>query len=188
MRFAMLVAAAVAAVGVVVPAGAQVSGELIPLTGTTQITGGYTQDCASYYVPASCVYGPPALDRAYTPSFTVPDLNGTYTFTDSIGPSSNAGVFSIYGTLAFSNGALTSSYYEFIFNQTKIDNSTGSSHTRQVSGNVTNASAVVNLNGVQVTLVPVPEPATWAMMVAGFGLVGFALRSRRVTARPLRAL
>jgi hypothetical protein len=26
---------------------------------------------------------------------------------------------------------------------------------------------------------PVPEPATWAMMLAGFGLVGFGLRSRR---------
>ena len=28
----------------------------------------------------------------------------------------------------------------------------------------------------------VPEPATWAMMIAGFGLVGGALRRRRVTA------
>jgi len=28
---------------------------------------------------------------------------------------------------------------------------------------------------------PTPEPATWAMMVSGFGLVGFALRGRRRT-------
>jgi len=28
----------------------------------------------------------------------------------------------------------------------------------------------------------VPEPASWAMMVGGFGLVGGALRSRRKTA------
>jgi hypothetical protein len=28
---------------------------------------------------------------------------------------------------------------------------------------------------------PVPEPATWAMMIAGFGLVGFAARRRRAT-------
>lgn len=31
---------------------------------------------------------------------------------------------------------------------------------------------------------PVPEPATWAMMVAGFGAVGYALRRReKVTAK-----
>jgi PEP-CTERM motif len=30
--------------------------------------------------------------------------------------------------------------------------------------------------------VVVPEPATWAMMIAGFGLVGFAARRRRTTA------
>lgn len=29
---------------------------------------------------------------------------------------------------------------------------------------------------------PVPEPASWAMMVAGFGMVGAGLRRRRVTA------
>lgn len=27
----------------------------------------------------------------------------------------------------------------------------------------------------------VPEPATWAMMIAGFGMIGFAMRSRRRT-------
>jgi hypothetical protein len=35
------------------------------------------------------------------------------------------------------------------------------------------------------TLAAVPEPATWAMMVAGFGLLGGALRTRR---RPSAAL
>jgi hypothetical protein len=29
------------------------------------------------------------------------------------------------------------------------------------------------------TISAVPEPATWAMMIAGFGMVGFAMRSRR---------
>jgi len=34
-------------------------------------------------------------------------------------------------------------------------------------------------NSVQVTSQSIPEPASWAMMIGGFGLVGGALRSRR---------
>lgn len=30
---------------------------------------------------------------------------------------------------------------------------------------------------------PIPEPATWAMMLVGFGAVGFTLRSRKATLR-----
>ena len=38
--------------------------------------------------------------------------------------------------------------------------------------------------GVEINLAPaVPEPATWLMMIAGFGVLGFALRRRRRQAR-----
>lgn len=37
------------------------------------------------------------------------------------------------------------------------------------------------LDGVSANAVAVPEAATWAMMIAGFGLVGFAARRRRAT-------
>jgi hypothetical protein len=34
--------------------------------------------------------------------------------------------------------------------------------------------------GGQLTFVPlVPEPATWALMLAGFGAIGFAMRRQR---------
>ena len=33
----------------------------------------------------------------------------------------------------------------------------------------------------QITATAVPEPATWALMILGFGAVGFAMRSRRAT-------
>jgi len=38
------------------------------------------------------------------------------------------------------------------------------------------------LDGVSLTQVSVPEPATWAMMLVGFGVLGTAIRSRRKTA------
>ena len=34
-------------------------------------------------------------------------------------------------------------------------------------------------DGPQEAILPVPEPATWAMMIAGFGIAGAALRTRR---------
>jgi hypothetical protein len=37
----------------------------------------------------------------------------------------------------------------------------------------------VNFNGTGSILTPVPEPETWAMMVAGFGMMGLMVRRRR---------
>lgn len=42
--------------------------------------------------------------------------------------------------------------------------------------------------GTEPVLAPVPEPATWAMMIAGFGLVGGALRRQRVALKSASAL
>lgn len=40
---------------------------------------------------------------------------------------------------------------------------------------------------IRAQLAAVPEPGSWALMLAGFGAIGFALRQRRrVTARPLQ--
>jgi PEP-CTERM motif len=51
-------------------------------------------------------------------------------------------------------------------------------HTITVNGNVNgrnrSGSYVGNIN-----IAPVPEPATWAMMLLGFGAVGFAMRRSR---------
>ena len=36
-----------------------------------------------------------------------------------------------------------------------------------------------NHGGISLSLASVPEPATWAMMIMGFGLIGGAYRTRR---------
>ncbi|MEH3122969.1 MAG: PEPxxWA-CTERM sorting domain-containing protein [Sphingomonas phyllosphaerae] len=44
--------------------------------------------------------------------------------------------------------------------------------------------ADLSINTIRASVMsPVPEPATWAMMVAGFAMAGVALRRRRVDAR-----
>ncbi|MGK6323708.1 DUF4394 domain-containing protein [Sphingomonas sp. DT-51] len=40
-----------------------------------------------------------------------------------------------------------------------------------------------NLFGIAIGPSAVPEPATWAMMILGFGVVGYSLRRRRTTVR-----
>lgn len=39
-------------------------------------------------------------------------------------------------------------------------------------------SAAFELDSIAASLAPIPEPSTWAMLVAGFGLVGLAARRR----------
>ncbi|MBW6527634.1 PEPxxWA-CTERM sorting domain-containing protein [Sphingomonas sp. RHCKR7] len=35
-----------------------------------------------------------------------------------------------------------------------------------------------------IAVAPVPEPATWAMMILGFGAVGYTMRRRTARVRP----
>ena len=55
---------------------------------------------------------------------------------------------------------------------------TAGSHTITVMGSITGPGGGAYSGTVNVAP-PVPEPATWAMMLLGFGAVGFAMRRRR---------
>jgi hypothetical protein len=46
--------------------------------------------------------------------------------------------------------------------------------------NVPDAEKGASGVGVAILMEPIPEPGTWAMMIAGFGLVGASLRRRRM--------
>lgn len=54
-----------------------------------------------------------------------------------------------------------------------------------VSGNVIVGHSQASISGYVPPVPAVPEPATWAMLIAGFGLVGGAMRMRRPTLVPV---
>ena len=51
-----------------------------------------------------------------------------------------------------------------------------------LSGATALAFWTFTINWLGLALTPVPEPATWAMMVLGFGFVGFGMRRARTPA------
>jgi hypothetical protein len=67
--------------------------------------------------------------------------------------------------ILYFNDASTNPYGGFDYTQTGI-----------------NTGFVTNTVTITATTDPVPEPASWAMMLGGFGLIGGALRTRRKTA------
>lgn len=113
-------------------------------------------------------------------NFTQPGAANGSVEGETVGQTAFFGVFQ-NGLLTWDNGGVTS--FDF-----------GTHGVLQVAldNNVTFSSGLFGLNekgkgakiGATFTLLdpasaPVPEPANWAMMIAGFGLVGGAMRARK---------
>lgn len=88
----------------------------------------------------------------------------------------------------FSGGSVTSS------NGTPLDaqNTLGDSVSSLYVTNSTTANGVLSTKGYiaqfdATAVSPIPEPASWAMMLLGFGAVGYSVRRRRATMRPALA-
>jgi len=92
----------------------------------------------------------------------------------------------------FSSGASTGSVASNFYNTFGSYVSSNSGAPRAVNGGALNGNvwliAAGGLDGnfdafklSQITATAVPEPATWALMILGFGAIGFAMRSRRAT-------
>ncbi len=66
--------------------------------------------------------------------------------------------------------------YNFITVLTNVDIFSSGVNTLVLSG--TSGANATYSGLVNFTVAPVPEPTTWAMMIAGIGIVGFAMRRR----------
>jgi len=69
-------------------------------------------------------------------------------------------------------------WYQHVYNFTPVSTSANLTFVALTSGQNNNGG--IFLDGVSVT--PVPEPAEWAMMIAGLGVVGLIARRRRADA------
>lgn len=182
MKKFLFAACALGAVAAATPALAdpeyRFSGTFLPATGTdfTELLGGGSFD-GSYTLSGAF----PTDGVGYFDSFTLNLRDSTgailLTLTKGIGTANgyiNTGYAYIYGgtTIQFSDA--TQDYLQLVvpagFGGTGAVLANGYSYAQIAPQNqATVASATIS----------VPEPAAWGLMIAGFGAMGMALRSRR---------
>lgn len=151
-----------------------------PITGTIQLVA--TPVAYGVGDPTAGGFAPSVTANAYTPSvFGAPGTTTQLYAIDNANDvlarqNNNAGTLTTVGGLGVNFGPRDSFDIDSLGNAFIIDN------TRFYSLNL--ATGQVNLLGntgrtVYGIAAAIPEPATWAMMIAGFGLVGGAARRRR---------
>ena len=118
---------------------------------------------------------------AYTLTFSLAGFNpGTASFFGRFAADNEVTSILLNGNLLAASGGGFTSWTNF------AANSGFASGTNTLTFNVTNfGQASGNPSGLRVEFVQsnaavVPEPASWAMLIAGFGLVGAAARRRRL--------
>lgn len=117
-------------------------------------------------------------------TFTIPANIGTDVLVSTFASLASANVdfnaaLSSYDGSSFGSYS-GASFAEFLLSVTGPI--TAGTHSLVVAGNVTGTAGSYS-GTLNVYPAPVPEPATWAMMIAGFGLAGVALRRRSTAAR-----
>lgn len=153
----------------------------VPVEGITTTTP-YVFGC-----PAPAIPCPPVTNVAYTNTIggglgVVNALTGTL----NLGGFFNYPTGSYNVTLSFLNGSLFSSS---LLGQDYGPNGgcPGPCTTFSTTFHAENfsVSAYDISTGLTTILAPVPEPATWALMLLGFGAIGYSMRRTRKVARSL---
>ncbi|QDZ09182.1 PEP-CTERM sorting domain-containing protein [Sphingomonas panacisoli] len=143
-------------------------------------TGTFTTGAAN---PAGSFFTPSALITNLTGTYRGADITGlltagTYFANDNIfytSPPAGSGNLDLRG-VAFSTTAGMADFYFGLGGYGTIFTRTGGTATSNVGGTFAVTPAVA----------AVPEPATWAMMLIGFGVVGQSLRRRQTVSTRIR--
>ena len=138
-----------------------------------------TDVTVSFFSDAGGVLGAQLFSQTFTPAQFASDTP-TANSTDIVGLNLSGPLNLVAGSydVFFSNPTdMAIPVYSgsgAIFSTTPLTLTTGTKYNKlnDFNGN-TSSVGVVLFSG------PVPEPATWAMMLMGFGLIGFGLRNRR---------
>ena len=197
----MLVAAAGLAIAAAVPAHAAIvinGGFTAPATGTgytntstvpgwtdTVETGGFAE------VGANAVYGLPTIGSGYnaevnnnTFGVLVQTVSGlivdqTYNFSYEYGGRPDGGPQGLNVTIGGSSlGPTATGSMGFWTLKTGTFTATDTSELLSFTAVDMGGLPSYGNEVTSVSISPVPEPATWALMLIGFGLIGFAMRKR----------
>lgn len=183
----LLMAAAAATVSFVAAPSAQAA-QFLTITGPSGTFGDDSVTCAGGGVTCS-------FSRTFT--FTTPDgFNLASADISSIIAGNNGATNIDFSTVTLNGvnfNTILTGVQEFrnLLNQTLVVGGTNTlfvSGTVGTAGGTTPADASFSGNlSFAAQAAAVPEPAAWAMMIAGFGFVGYSLRRTRATVRLARA-
>ncbi len=156
-------------------------------------------------IPAAAgaeVFGPDSMDISFGPGGTISanfgnsgiaagDFTDTYNFTIPTNGTASGSLT----TSAVLFGDLTDlDFYSVFFNGIKLSGITGAqnevlfANAVPITAGALNSIVISGLSrgngsyggqGVFSPSSPVPEPGSWAMLLAGFGVVGYSLRTRK---------